>query len=201
MDKLDFTSSISGIGTVGEFWQWAFSNMLGNTTRGVFAEFLVGKALGGDVLSRPRIEWDSCDLDYQGYKIEVKSSAYVQSWHRSGDRPTQPRFGVGERKSWIAEENRYVEIPGRYNDCYVFCLYAGDREQVLDVAMWEFYVITTGRLEGVLRAENNLRRKYVGLNWVRTNCEQAPGYDRLKDTIDRALSTIAPPQERTSAVR
>jgi hypothetical protein len=193
MDKLNFTSPIPGVGTVGEFWQWAYSDILGNAIRGVFAEFLVGKALGDGALSRPRIEWDSYDLDYRGYKIEVKSSAYVQTWHRDGDASSKPRFGIGERQCWIAEENRYVEVPGRYNDCYVFCLYIGGKEQVLDMAMWEFYVITTSQLEAELCARNNLKCKDVGINWVRTYCEQAQCYDLLGDTIDRMLATIPSP--------
>ena len=39
---------IPGLGgsTVGDFWAWAYSDVLENTARGIFAEFLVGSALG-----------------------------------------------------------------------------------------------------------------------------------------------------------
>ncbi len=57
---------------------WAYSNLLTNITRGLFAKFLVGTALGA--VEGTRTEWDSFDLLYQGAKIEVKSSAYLQSW-------------------------------------------------------------------------------------------------------------------------
>lgn len=35
----------SGDLTVGDFWRWAYSDILSNRNRGIFAEFLVGAAL------------------------------------------------------------------------------------------------------------------------------------------------------------
>ena len=64
--------------TVGDFWAWAYSSILTNITRGLFAEFLVGTALGA--VEGTRTEWDSFDLLCGDAKIEVKSSAYLQSW-------------------------------------------------------------------------------------------------------------------------
>jgi len=49
--------------TVGDFWQWAYSDILSNRNRSIFAEFIVGVALGAVV--RPRIEWDAADLCYR----------------------------------------------------------------------------------------------------------------------------------------
>ncbi len=42
--------------TVGEFWSWAYSDLLNNATRGVFAEYLVAVALGVD--DQPRLAWE-----------------------------------------------------------------------------------------------------------------------------------------------
>jgi hypothetical protein len=53
--------------TVGDFWAWAYSNILTNITRGLFAEFLVGTALGA--VEGTRTEWDSFDLLYKDAKI------------------------------------------------------------------------------------------------------------------------------------
>jgi hypothetical protein len=64
--------------TISDFWSWAYSDVLVNTNRSVFAEFLVGSALG--VLNTPRIEWDGVDLHYGNKTIEVKCSAYLNSW-------------------------------------------------------------------------------------------------------------------------
>jgi hypothetical protein len=63
-----------------EFWKWAFSDFLSNALRGVLAEFIVAKAM--DCTDVQRTEWDAYDvITSDGIKIEVKSSAYLQSWH------------------------------------------------------------------------------------------------------------------------
>jgi hypothetical protein len=46
--------------TIGDFWSWAHSDVMSNTNRSIFAEFLVVSALG--LLDTPRIEWDAVDL-------------------------------------------------------------------------------------------------------------------------------------------
>jgi hypothetical protein len=46
--------------TVGDFWEWAFGDLVTNTVRSVFAKYLVALALG--VSDRPRVEWDQYDL-------------------------------------------------------------------------------------------------------------------------------------------
>ena len=121
-----------GGATVGDFWTWAYSDVLINTTRGVFAEFLVGTALG--VVGGIRSAWDSFDLLYEGAGIEVKSSAYVQSWPQ--DRPSGISWGIEERFPFDEDTNAWGEERKRSAECYVFCLYAGterDAAEVLDV--------------------------------------------------------------------
>ena len=67
---------------LASFWQWSFSDVVSNATRGVLGEYLVCRALGGgkdDV----REEWAAYDLTaINGTRVEVKSSAYIQSWHQ-----------------------------------------------------------------------------------------------------------------------
>ena len=83
--------------TLGDFWSWGGSNVLTNNLRGVFAEFLVGTALGA--VEGTRTEWDAFDVLYEGAgvevgaKIEVKSSSYLQSWHQ--DKPSAISWSVG----------------------------------------------------------------------------------------------------------
>ncbi len=64
---LDSATSIPGLAghTILDFWQWAYSDLLSNRNRALFAEFIVGTALG--VLGQPRVEWDSVDLHYSGH--------------------------------------------------------------------------------------------------------------------------------------
>jgi len=49
--------------TVGDFWSWAYSDILSNRNRSIYAEFLVGSALG--VLDKPRMEWDASGQSHQ----------------------------------------------------------------------------------------------------------------------------------------
>ncbi|SIQ01242.1 hypothetical protein SAMN05878482_10175 [Peribacillus simplex] len=80
--------------TMLEFWQWDFSNILTNNLSGIFAEFLIGTALG--CLNQIRVEWDAFDLVYKGMKIEVKSSAYIQAWHK--EKYSNISFSIGAKK-------------------------------------------------------------------------------------------------------
>lgn len=64
-----------------DFWRWSASDLLSNATRGVFAEFIIASALG--LVDNVRAEWGSYDLKTRkGKRIEIKSAAYLQSWHQ-----------------------------------------------------------------------------------------------------------------------
>ena len=66
-----------------DFWRWAYSDMSNNINRSVLAEYIVASALGnaGVTIEATRIMWRPYDLLSQdGYRVEVKSAAYVQSW-------------------------------------------------------------------------------------------------------------------------
>jgi hypothetical protein len=130
IEKLDSNHKIPGLGntSIGDYWAWAYSDILSNRNRSIFAEFLVGKALG--IVTKPRVEWDCVDFIYCGKKIEVKSSAYLQSWNQ--EYPNQNKFSTIK---YDIEKRKYVDIasvyvpdndgkPVRFADCYVFCLYS-----------------------------------------------------------------------------
>ncbi|MFB5663719.1 hypothetical protein [Alteribacillus sp. HJP-4] len=82
--------------TIIEYWQWAYSDLLSNTNRGILAEFLVANALG--ITNKPRIEWDKADFLYEGNFIEVKSSAYIQSWKQN--QPSRIVFYIPKARAW-----------------------------------------------------------------------------------------------------
>lgn len=54
--------------TIGDFWQWGYSNILDNRNRGIFAEFIAGSVLGA--VSGSRIEWDAYDFKYKGIAVQ-----------------------------------------------------------------------------------------------------------------------------------
>ena len=171
-----------GVGaTVGDFWIWAFSDVLSNTARGVLAEFLVGSALG--VVDGVRVEWDYFDLQYKGSKIEVKSAAYVQRWLQK--KPSVIEWHIGERRSWNTATGTYSDERKRWADCYVLCLYAEtdrDAADALDVSKWEFYVLSTERINRDLGPQDSVR-----LSRIRAMTEPVR-YDLLKERVDQVLN-------------
>ena len=167
--------------TVGDFWSWAYSDILSNANRSVFAEFLVGAALG--VLERPRIEWNGFDLEYRGKKIEVKASAYLQSWPQT--RPSVIMFDICPKRAWDAATAQSINEPTRIADCYVFCLYAETNPEVnnvVDVDRWEFYVVSTDAINQSFGAQ-----KSIGLSSLKKIAETIK-YNQLRITIELALN-------------
>jgi hypothetical protein len=168
--------------SVGRFWQWAYSDILSNRNRAIFAEFLVGAAL--DVLGDVRVEWDAVDLHYEGKRIEVKTAAFVQSWAQS--RPSKIVFDIGEKLAWDASTNTYATDRGRSADCYVFCLFteidpAKARESILNVDHWQFYVLPTEYIN-----RKFAKTRGVALNRIRSACEPV-SFKQLKQRVDLVL--------------
>jgi hypothetical protein len=100
--------------TILDFWRWAYSDVLSNGTRSVFAEFMVGKALG--CLGQPRVEWDSVDLHYGEFGIEVKASAACQRWSQS--KPSPISFGIRKAVFWNEATGKYEGEATRSAHCY-----------------------------------------------------------------------------------
>ena len=78
---------------LSDYWAWNSSDLLINTERGSFSEFIVSSALDLD-LSGTREDWGPYDVlfPYQwaqdgvergAVHVEVKSAAYLQSWEQS----------------------------------------------------------------------------------------------------------------------
>ena len=128
------------------FWQWSASDLLSNAQRGILAEYIVGCDLGvtGDV----RSEWDAFDLTMADTKVEVKSAAYLQSWHQN--RLSDIGFSIAPSKAWNADSNSFEETSRRQADVYVFCLLSHqDKKTVdpLDLDQWRFFVLPTSHLD------------------------------------------------------
>ena len=182
MSKLRPEEQIHGLRalTLGDFWSWAYSDILSNVNRSTFAEFMVAAALG--VLDEPRLEWDAVDLRYQGHGIEVKAAAYLQTWKQ--DRLSSIRFDIAKKMGWDARTNTYLSEPTRSADCYVFCLYPEtkpERAHVLDALAWEFYVLPAARINDELGDQ-----KSIGINRVR-EMTTATSYPELRSRVDLAL--------------
>ena len=140
------------------FWQWSSSDVVSNYTRGIFAEYMVGKALGCIKDDDVRDEGRAYDLDTQaGVRIEVKSAAYVQSWKQS--RLSKISFNVPKTFGWDRETNKFDTEKKRQADVYVFALlFHKDKETVnpLDISQWEFFVLLTKVLDQRERSQHSI---------------------------------------------
>ena len=165
-----------------EFLDWAYHDLLANTTRGVLAEYIVARALG--ICDTKRLEWHKHDLDIDGVGVEVKSAAYVQTWEQN--RSSVIEFTIGPAKGWDARTNTYAASAGRSADVYVFCILEGeDRERVdpLEVGQWTFYVLPTSVLNRKVPTQKSIRLGPL----IALGPEQCT-YDELKATIDAAAA-------------
>ena len=101
------------------FWQWSSSDVVSNATRGILAEYIVGKALGCISKEDGRDEWGAYDLKTQtGISIEVKSAAYIQSWEQS--KLSKISFSIRKSLGWDRETNKFDDEKKRQAD--VLCV-------------------------------------------------------------------------------
>jgi hypothetical protein len=165
-----------------DFWRWSVSDILSNATRGRFAEFIVGTAIGLNPANL-RDEWDSYDLTSEdGIKIEIKSAAYIQSWNQK-DYSTIS-FSIKPARYWDSETNIQQEEPKRHADVYVFCLLKHKEQATIDplkMEQWEFYVLPTFNLDNYERSQSS-----ITINSLRKLTESIE-YSDLKNEIGIAF--------------
>lgn len=168
------------------FWTWSASDLLSNATRGILAEYLVARALGD--AKGARAEWDAFDaVTERGIRVEVKSSAYLQSWHQN--KLSRINFSTRPTLAWEAETNTLAIERKRQADVYVFCLLDHKVQATvdpLDVAQWTFFVISTERLNAELGEQRS-----VGLTRLRQIGAEEASYGGLADAVDRAAEHLA----------
>lgn len=129
---------------VVDFWEWAYGALGANTTRGVFAEYLVGLLLGSP--GEFRDPWAAYDVTYRGRRIEVKAAAYLQDWVQS--RTSRITFAVGPTYPDVVTPATPWTREYR-SDCYVLCHEIEQDRQAfhpLDLSQWRFYVLATPAL-------------------------------------------------------
>lgn len=161
-----------------DFWRWSVSDILSNATRGRFAEFIVATATNVNITNL-RDEWSSYDLKTpDGIKLEIKSSAYLQSW--SQNKPSTISFRTKPALYWDSETGLQSTTAMRYADVYVFCLLHHDIKQTVDplnMNHWEFYVLATKELNEYKRSQHSITLKSL------QNLTPSVPYDKLNETI------------------
>lgn len=115
---------------------------MNNTLRGAFAEFIVASAMGIN-FSYAREDWSAYDLiTDDGIKIEVKCSAYLQSWEQN--RLSKIIFTCAPSQEF--KNQQYDGLSIRHSDVYVFCLHECQDREVADsmnLDQWVFYILST----------------------------------------------------------
>ena len=139
-----------------DFWKWSASDLSSNALRGVVAEYLVAQALG--IADGIRLEWAAYDLKTPcGATIEVKSSAYIQTWPQT--RLSTIKFGIAPTRFVDSETNVLSPEVRRQADIYVFAL-LGHQDQTtfdpLNVKQWRFLVLRSSVLDARLGAQQGL---------------------------------------------
>lgn len=166
------------------YWAWAYSDFLSNTNRAVFWEFLIAEALW--ISHIKRVEWDNVDLRYGWKKLEVKTSAYLQSWEQKWLSKIQ--FDIAPRKkSWDSTTNVVSASRWREADIYIFCLLEiidkeiAIPENILDMKNWWFYIASARSLDVYFPTQ-----KSISLSKLSTIAERID-FHSLKSTIDSIL--------------
>ncbi|MGP4714858.1 MULTISPECIES: hypothetical protein [unclassified Psychrobacter] len=138
------------------FWQWSSSDLVSNTLRGILAEYIVGSALGEN--NAHRVEWDDYDIETkEGIKIEVKSSAFIQTWNQ--EKISTIQFGIRPTTQWDDKTNARSTKSIRQADIYVFCLLKHKEQKTIDplnMSQWEFYVLSSDTLNQSVGLQKNI---------------------------------------------
>jgi hypothetical protein len=176
---------------VSSFWRWACSDLVGNSLRGLLAEYLVRAAIGAQ--TAVRVEWDAYDLQTPtGIKVEVKTSGYLQSWDQK--QLSEIAFDIAPKRLLDVLTNTYSAVPSRPADVYVFAIHKHqDKSTVdpLDVDQWTFYVAPTPLLDARCGAQ-----KTIGLSSLRNLLGPTEvGFLEIAQAIARAAPFGGPESE------
>ena len=160
-EAFKYTLSAPPVEKLRDFWAWYCSDLLSNITRGVLAEFIVSMAMG-ITYANARDDWAEYDIiSNDGIRIEVKCSAYLQSWEQKG-RLSKITFDCSPSIGYNEEFGKYNDSEYvRRSGVYVFCVYTckdRDKSNPLNLDLWDFYVLPTKLLDEKLGSQ-----KTVGL--------------------------------------
>lgn len=181
-----------------DFWQWSASDILNNTSRGILAEFIVATSLNLDC-NNARSGWHAYDLLLpDATSIEVKSSAYVQSWNHK--ELSKISFDIRKTREWNEQTNELSKESKRQADIYVFCLLGTcllkhkDGETIytlkgkinpLNLDQWKFYIVPASRLD-----EKFDGKKRISIESLKKVEPHPVGYDEIRGRIEELAMTI-----------
>jgi hypothetical protein len=106
--------------SIGDFWRWSASDLLSNTLRGSYCEFLVSAALGMD-MGQTYVDWEPYDIAFPCrwwcdeveqsiIRVEVKSSAYLQAVSFNQKKLSNPTFGIAPTRLQLPDGHYSPEL-------------------------------------------------------------------------------------------
>ncbi|MBK8535794.1 MAG: hypothetical protein IPL59_12085 [Candidatus Competibacteraceae bacterium] len=136
-----------------------------------------------------RNEWSAYDLETRtGFKVEVKSAAYLQSWRQK--RPSPIRFDIKPTYDVVNEADgrwKQSDVSKRQADVYVFCVLSHQDKETIDplnMAQWDFYLLPTKILNE--RAE---KQKSIYLLVLLKLDPKQVRYGEIANVIDELMNT------------
>ena len=145
--------------TVCGFWQWSFSDLMQNTTRGILAEYLVAALLRID--NQVRNPWVPFDLQLpDGRTIEIKTMSRLQAWKQK--QLSTPRVVLAPSRKWEPKTGE-MEKESTFNaDIYIICYFKSiehNKANPLDLNQWEFFVFTKEQVIKLLNGRKSISLK------------------------------------------
>jgi len=125
-----------------------------------------------------RVEWGDADVLWGDVAIEVKSSAYLQSWAQRV--PSRIQFTGLRARRWNPRRG-YEVNSGFKADVYVFAVQVARDHGAydpLDVSDWRFYVLARSVLE-------ELNQSSMTLTTVERHTSAVP-FGQLRAAVERA---------------
>ena len=149
--------------TVCDFWQWSFSDLMQNTTRGILAEYIVAALLGID--NNVRNPWFPFDLQLtDGRTIEIKTTSLLQAWKQK--QLSSPRVVLVPKRKWDPQTGEMDKEPTFNADIYIICYFKARYHDVanpLDLSQWDFFVFTKKQINRILNGRKSISLK----TWTR----------------------------------
>lgn len=188
-----FTLSGRSVGfSAVDFWEWYGANYLDGSVRGSLAEFIIMQALD---IRQDRRSWAAYDLDYHGFRIEIKSTSLFTSKHGK-----DVRQYVGNQRLTFSIEPKHVHVAGgdwstrqRNSDLYIFALLTSPDANLLDA--WQFYVIRTATLDELFPEQ-----KTISLSVMKEPQFQSCSFDTLADCVKKIVYGDIPMETKKDTV-
>ena len=168
--------------TVMDFWLWAFSDLVCNTSQEIMAKFLVYSALNQ---VNPDSQKHVSKLPYyitspSGRRIAIKSAAYTQAFSPENIF-AQIKFDIGRKLIWNDETATYVSDLGHNCDLYAFCLFTAQTKEIpmFNLDYWDFYILSASVLN-----KKTINQKKISLSLLLRLKPIKANYIGLKTAIE-----------------